>query len=411
MNGDLPILPAGATEVEAPQEVNEDRGPISVLYPASLDGSDGFYPLPCEPSIGGTLPPDEAPTKEELDSEKELAEFEDGQGETIAAERSRDIEGRLPVVDAFALGKCYVLDTSAGTGKPGARQEHPCDSTMFLLSGQPFEGRDIIFVHGLATEHLAKRLGNFAPALKLWPEDAAEFLDPAGYFREYAEEYWRGHIKENLFDPQSPSNPQAGWQWTATDAAPLYNPKSNRYLAVAWSSNQTLEYAQHALITQVALAMSSNKNVVTPPTYPSTHVRPFCSNSCIIVSHSTGPLVTGTAMSLASAGSLGPGGVIVADHIRAQVAFEGATSGSRLATVGMAIGLAANPSQLTLCRVLESFLDLATACQGDTSFLANSILLDLMPVVAQGIWGPILNESPMPTVTVAGGHPPATSRQ
>jgi hypothetical protein len=288
----------------------------------------------------------------------------------------------------------------------GANQVIPCDSDRFLRSGQPFEGRDIIYVHGLATQQLKDWIGNSAsPAHQLWPQDAPAFLDSNGYFREYAEGYWRDHIRENLFDPVNPKSPIAGWQWTAADSAPRYNPKSNRYLAVAWSSNQTIEYAQHALLAQIQLAIASNKNVVTPPTYSSTHVRPFCSNGCIIISHSTGQLITGTAIALADKGSFGPGGKQIARQIRAQVSLEGAISGSRLASVGMAIGLKTGTVPHMLCDVFDDLLSTTDICNSDTSFVANSILRDLMPIVAQVVWGPVLDRSPVPTVTVAGGHP------
>src|SRR5438874_3383891 len=156
------------------------------------------------------------------------------------------------------------------------------------MKDQPVEGRDIIYVHGLAVTHLKDKLLNPPPsrhpANKVWPQDASEFLDAGKYFRTYAEAYWRDHIRENLFDPTQPSNPNAGWQWTAADSAPRYFPKANRFMVVAWSSNQTLEYAQHAFLTQLYLAITTNKNVVTPPTYPSSFERPFCPTGCIVIS-------------------------------------------------------------------------------------------------------------------------------
>jgi hypothetical protein len=404
MKGDRPVLPPGASDVGGPEDVDEDRGLVSDLYPGASGGTDSFYPLPCEPSIGGTLPPDEPPTQQELDAEKELEEFEHNTVPDIVGNQKLGIDIPSPLPD-MTSGKCYILDKADKPGKPGPRKEYPCDSGRFLRSGQPFEGRDIIYVHGLATDHLKKWLVNYAPARKLWPQDASEFLNPGGYFRQYADNYWRDHIHENLFDPQNPSNPNAGWQWTASDSLPRYNPKSNRYLTVAWSSNQQLPFGQHAFLTQVAEAMSSNTNVVTPPTYPTNQIRPFCSNGCIVISHSTGDLLTATALSLGKSGAFGPAGVVIANHIRAHVAFEGAVSGSRLGTLGVAVAMAPNPGGMVICPVLDSLLGLPNACLGDTSFIGHSILVDLIPAVAQGVWGPIVNLSPVPTLTVAGGHP------
>jgi len=404
MRNNQPVFPTGATEIEEPIDVDEDRGPISALYPSDTT-TDGFYPLPCEPSIGGiTPPPDEEPSKDDLAAEEYLNKFETTEGAKIAQQLK--LNPMLPVSQLvpFSMGDCFLI-TPQGKGREPMRRKVPCDSSLFLRSGQPFEGRDIIYVHGLATEQLKKWILNDTAAHKLWPQDASEFLDSNGYFRHYAENYWRDHIHEHLFDPDDPANSNAGWQWTASDPTPRYNPKSNRYLLVAWSSNQTIEYAQHALLKQIQLAIATNKNVVTPPSYPSTQVRPFCSNGCIIISHSTGSLITSSAMALAKLGFFGTGGKQIPNYIRAHVSFEGAISGSRIASVGMAIGLHLSPLPHTLCLIFDNLLDMTDTCIGDTSFVAHSILRDLTPVVAQGVWGPILALSPVPTLTVAGGHP------
>lgn len=388
------VIPAGATEVGKPYVVDEDRGLLVAKYRGRNTTTDAMYPLPCEPSIGGTMPPEELPSQDELDADASLSKFEAADGTDIA----KHVQANpLPALSMFRGRKtagCSINQSPVA-----------CDSTLFLRSGQPFEGRDIIYVHGLATKHLADRILNNSGARRTWPKDAAEFVEQAGYFRKYAEKAWHAHIRENLFDPDDPTNPNAGWQWTYADSAPRYNPKSNRYLLIAWSSNQTIEYAQDAMMTQIDLAMRTNKNVVTPPSYPSSHVRPFCSNGCIIISQSTGSLVTSTTMARAASGFFGQGGVQIAGRMRTHVSFEGAISGSRVATVG--IGLALKPSLLpkTLCLLFDDLLALTDTCLADTSFVAKSILRDLMPVVAQTVWGPVLNTSPVPTLTIAGGHP------
>jgi hypothetical protein len=252
------------------------------------------------------------------------------------------------------------------------------------------------------------------PASKTWPQDASAFLNLGGYFRTNAENYWRPHITEHLSsqstDPLLAA--KAGWQWTPVDPVPVYVPKANRYLLVAWSANQTIEYAQHALLTQIQLAMTSDKNVVTPAGYPALQSRPFCANGCIIVGHSTGPLITSSAMGLAQAGFFGPGGKDVARHVIAHVSLAGAISGSRIATMGMAVAMAgagvfttSTPMFPTLCPILETVFGSQRACTGDLSFVANSILRDLIPAVSQGVWGLAVNNSRVPTVTFAGGHP------
>lgn len=304
----------------------------------------------------------------------------------------------MPDVPAPPTGECAIRKNNHVT-------QLGCDDPRFTDDTQPFAGRDIIYVHGFALDHIKGWIGEYAPARTTWPSEPAEFLDPAGYFRRYAEDYWAPHIHENLFDPVNPGNPIAGWQWTASDAAPVYKPKANRYLAVAWSTNQTLEYAQHAFLEQVRLAIATGKNVHTPPTYPSDQVRPFCFNGCIVVSHSAGSLVTTTALGRAAKGKFGPGGSQVAKRIRAHVSFEGAISGSTLASAAMAVGVLGSAVPGVVCDVFEALVDSAGACDGDTSFVTHSIFRDLMPIVAQTVWRSAINHSPVPTVTVAGGHP------
>lgn len=407
MRDGMPVFPEDAIDIGAPTDVVEDRGLLSVLYPDVDTTTDEFYPLPCEPSLGGTLPPetDEIPSPDEFEADKYLRNFDAYITPQIVDSMKTDGLPTLPGTPIFTNGLCHILPNSATENEASPATEVPCDSPLFLRSGQPFEGRDIIYVHGLATENLKKWIQNDQVVRKKWPQDSSEFLDQNGYFRTYARNYWRDHIRENLFDPNNPSSSIAGWQWTASDSAPRYNPKSNRYLLVSWSSNQTIEYAQHALLEQIRLAITTNKNVVTPPTYPTTHVRPFCSNGCIIISHSTGGLIVSSAMALANLGFFGPGAAQIPDKIRTHVAFEGAISGSRLASAGMAVGLTLGVKPRALCLLVDEFIDITDNCLSDLSFVRHTILRDLMPPVAQGIWGPVLALSPVPTLTVAGGHP------
>lgn len=398
------------------QYVNEDRGPLSSLYPGVDTTTDKMYPLPCDPSIGGTVPPEanDPPPPDEVAAEETLDKFEKKEGAQLANLLKVAPSPKLPSIPVFKPGDCYL--TGRGNSKPRGAHSFvspapqtltvvPCDDPRFLTSGQPFEGRDIIYVHGLALEHIKNWVLKKKPARRTWPKDSSEFLDPSGYFRKYAEDYWHDHIRENLFDPDNPANPDAGWQWTVADPAPRYNPKCNRYLVVAWSANQTIEYAQHALLTQIQLAISQDKNVVTPPCYPKTQLRPFCANGCVIISHSAGSLVTSTALARASMGSFGPGGKKIPKYIRAHVSFEGAIAGSRLASIGMAIAQTTTVKPPLFCAIFDSLLGLPTTCLGDLSFVANTILRDLMPPVSQAVWGPFVAKTTAPTLTVAGGHP------
>lgn len=407
------VLPTEAFEVEAPESVDADLGSLAALYPDLDTTTDAFYPsLPCEPSIGGTLPAEEAPDADTVAAEEFVAKYEDNEGRALLDTLLAAPRPGLEALPSFSMGDCFQR-TEGTAGSPGTRKQVDCNDASFLDSAMPFEGRDIIYVHGLQTSHLFDRIGNpTGPASKTWPADAAEFVNAGGYFRAEAEKYWTAHLVEHLSAPVpagSPSPwPGTGWQWTSADAAPVYVPKANRYLVVAWSSNQTIEYAQHALLTQIQQAMASNLNVVTPPTYPAGHVRPFCANGCILIGHSTGPLVTSSAMGRARAGDFGPGGELIARRMVAHVSLAGAISGSRIATVGMAVATLGAPiaaASNVLCPLVDELFGTSNTCNADLSFVAGSILRDLIPAVAQGVWGRDVENSPVPTVTLAGGHP------
>lgn len=389
MNGDRPMIPQGASNAEPPvTQLGEDMGAVASLYP----GADAapLYPLPCDPSIGGTLP--NGALAEPSAGEVAAENFLNGFG---ANDAGRD-EPQSTRMSDFTIGPCSIRGLAV-----------PCGSDQFLMANQPFEGRDIIYVHGLAMEHLKKWLGNSPAAHRLWPQDASEFLDPNGYYRTYARDYWAGHLRENLHDILLPNNANAGYEWTGS--GPTYRPRANRVLLIAWSSNQRLAGSQDAMLAQIRLAITDGTNVITPNAYPKYFQKPFCANGCIIVSHSTGGLLTSTALSRAANGAFGKGGMRVANQVRAHVAFEGAFSGSRIAEIAVKLGLAGSAVpgavQNVLCPLQDYWFALSNTCGLNTAFVVSTVLFDLMPQISQARWGPVLDNSPVPTVTVAGGHP------
>lgn len=402
MNGLQEVLPAGASDVTPIEGVDEDKGSVADLYPGQDTSTDQFYPLPCEPSLGGILPAavNDPPDPNEVAAETVVDNFELKFGGSIASAISNAVLN-LPSLTAFEIARCSI-------GKAPNVTFVPCDSTQFFDDSQPFEGRDIIYVHGLAIEHLKRHLANDPVAYKKWPQDTAEFLTPTGYYRKYAEDYWHDHLRENLWDPTSPAS-LSGYEWRSPATQPSYSAKFNRVLVVSWSSNQTLEYAQHTLLTQIKLAMTQGLNVHTPPNYPAKFSKPFCANGCILISHSTGGLIVTSAMGRASRGDFGPGGKQIAKYMRAHIAFEGAISGSRLATIALDIAMTSATGSAgataVLCNIEDYLFDTANTCGHNTAFVGQSILRDLMPFVAQNVWGPAISLSPVPTVTVAGGHP------
>lgn len=409
-----PLLPIGAFEEEPPEDVDEDMGSIASLYPDHNTTTDAFYAkLPCDPSIGGTLPPEEPQPPGVDEANEALGKFESAYaGPDNIASLVASTTNSFPPFQAINKSDCF-LQTESTASSPATRVQIDCDSDKFLNSSMPFEGRDIIYVHGLNTTHLKDRIMDpTGPAGGIWPTNATEFLNPGGYFRARAEAYWTPHIVEHLSSPSANSNgdpwPNAGWQWTDADANPLYLPKSNRYLLVAWNTSQRLADAQHAMLDQIQRAIASNTNVVTPPTYPAGQIRPFCSNGCIVISHSTGGLLVSTALSRAYAGDFGPGGTEIASRMKAHVALNGAISGSRIASAAIMLALLGTPAAVTanaICEGVDWLTGGSNSCNADLSFLLSSVLVDLVPGVAQGMWGDVIDESPIPTVTVAGGHP------
>ncbi|HLL32016.1 MAG TPA: hypothetical protein VK403_13580, partial [Allosphingosinicella sp.] len=344
------------------------------------------------------------PTQEEKEALDFVADFERSPAsahlEATARLGSKKLPRPLRPLKRPNVGPCAM--------EIGKNVWLPLDCGQFFLPDQPFAGRDVIYVHGLATAHLAKWLALDPRARRRWPNDQEEFLGANGYFRQYANDYWHDHIRENLYNPADHNDPVAGYEWRAEQESPQYRPKANRYLVVAWSSNQTIEFAQHAILTQIALAMSTGRNVVTPPRYSRHHRVPFCANGCIVISHSAGAAVFSSAMGRAARGDFGSGGKRIPGRIRAHVSFEGAISGSRLASLAMAVGLTTGPAPAaagTVCPIAAVVFATPNACILSTGFVANTILRDLMPHVTQRVWGPHIGRSPVPTLTVAGGHP------
>ncbi|MCQ4164520.1 hypothetical protein [Tahibacter harae] len=415
-------LPAEAIDVEAATEVAETRGLLSQLYPDKDTRTGDFRDSqPCTPSIGEEPLPaevDAPPSDRDLAAVETLERYEQGRGAALAAAQNSRMPFQFPAI-SIPDDICWRRFDSGSWDIASCAQQ--------LRGDQPFDGRDVIYVHGLATDHLKNYIGNYAPAKLRWPQDAHEFTDSSGYFRQYAERYWRDHIREHLSVPGPTPDPLTGWQWWASsgDPGPLYRPKYNRYLIVAWSSNQRLVYAQHAFLQQVAEAIAYNKNVVTPPNFPANERRPFCANGCVVISHSTGGLLVSSAFGAVQRGDYGSRMKDLLKHIRVHVAFSGAISGSRLATAALAVSRALMPSDggTHLCRLVSEVFATPALCavtreaagaetapaarpgENVADFLERSILTDLMPVVAQRVWGPVLSGSPVITLTVAGGHP------
>lgn len=377
------ILPSDADPAAPPTDENGNdlTGNVGDLYGAYGDTSmDLWYDkFPCQQSLdNGSEPLPPLP-----DVESEIA----GAGIPSAKVASQTVNNLGPIVyqQAGAGGGFGPL------GQVEARAFTP-QAPRPLNTSQPYSGRDIIYVHGMMRETiLDKVMGTNPQAHTRWPQNQGAF-EGNGYWKQAAKAYWYDHI---------------GRLYAAGG--------KNRFLIVAWPSTQRLDVAVHAVLTQIARAMTAGKEVVNP--FPPGNRDGFCQANCVIVSHSAGALVADVAMAVAQrtktvpavTAQLGQLGFIP-DHMKVHVAFQGAFSGSHYVTAAAAVALGLSPG---LCPVVKAFFQgnqnasspVPPSLCTQLPTLPNSALADMVPEVAQGVWGPLVQLTPVPVLTVAGGHP------
>jgi len=381
------------------------------------DGNLSWYQGndPCV-SLGGELPPDAAETDEEA--------IDLGGGYTL-----EDIEKMTePILSE--IGKKPDLQRF----KPIPPEEPQRCSPFRPDKKKPFGGRDIIFIHGFQPGHVIKQIArrydlDTAGSSSVDEEIEARYPDAnltTGFYGEAAQSYWRYHIGRFLGDGEQPNN---------------------RYLIASFNSNQRLIENVHAILKQIRDAMNDGTNVVY---HQDDRRQARCfGRDCVIVTHSTGALVADVALSLAAQSAnvfwlrefLGDVAYIprrVATHISLHGAISGSELGA-LAVVGantlaaaapgidgaVDIGIADVNSAQTLGpqwlrdglagfnREVNTVLSLADTMTDNLLVYAghavtvvnNSILVDLAPLVAKLLWGEIIGATPVPTLTVAGGHP------
>ena len=370
-------------------DVDETQGPVSTLYP-DLDTSLATWidHLPCNPTIG-----DDPLTPEDLAPDWTDADLEAlgiDNVEQFLAQMQSDEEA-IAAVDATERDPFPKAPSLAGPYRPPASPHCTPKGGKYV-----FGGRDLVFVHGFSPEAIEARLvceyaenpGVFAK----WPDDRTAFYDD-GYWKGRAEEYWSAHIEHYL---------------TSRNI-------KNRYLIVCFASTQRLKFAAQAVLAQIADAMQTGKGVKDPTT--ATPELNFGTPSYVVIAHSTGGLVTDVAMRAAQVHpNLGVG--FVQKHCKAHIALHCAFRGSRLATAAVALGGFAqphlvNPFHCELTKLLLKGLKKWTGPLPCGEFgclpppniltpLAQSILVDLVPLVAQGRWGSYVEHTPVPTLTIAG---------
>ncbi len=430
------------TEPEA-IEIAYDQGKLTDLFgdPFNADGQSNWYGLNEECiSIGGEIPPeaeDEVKkyTEFKLPGEISLETFEEGMN-TFFEKEGKKME--YPDWDPIPEEK-----------KSDCRPEYD--------KSKPFNGRDIIYVHGLVLDHVLKRtiandqtgylktaanITNFTDdeelsgVSKSWPDDKAAFFKD-GFYHDMADSYYDDHIDHFLDD---------------------HNKPSNRYILVAFNSSQPLIENVHAALTQIALAMNEGIGVVYDEKNDSRETDCF-GKDVVIISHSTGGLLMDVSLAIAQMSGNDENiqkafGDIqyIAKRTKVHIALHGALAGSELAALavfganlsavaatGADIGVDMNIAvdnaietgqQIVVDAVtgtntagttnntdaFEAFMDAATdsivvLTRNLATTFNNSVLVDLSPIVAKLKWGPYIDKIKVPVLTVVGGHPGNTDEK
>ncbi len=381
------------------EDIDVDMGDVASLYTSVDTSLDTWFSELCEGSIGGDPP--SAATNPDFTSD--LAAL------GITGVTAQDIAAELHTVELLALSQAEqepppFWNASACAPFPPAyfppATPHSGPPGCYVMGGA-----DLVFVHGFVPEHFFDRLdpsGAEPGALEDWvtptmfPASAQnpEFYgtlqnNNEGYYKRMAREQWGAHINQFLASRNI----------------------RNRYLLVAYQSTARLNVGVHAMMTQISDAMRYGTDVIDPSGANDT--TKFGTPSLVVISLSTGGLLTDVAMTAAR--DIPELRVdFIPRQTKAHVAFASAAGGSRIAT--LAIGVSAYLTYLAppwMCPMLERMLEElslpgvinAQSCPVLFPTLANSLCVDLVPLVSKYIWGDFVDRTPTRTVMIAGGHP------
>ncbi len=381
------------TEEDEDEEIDRVVGDVPDLYGSSNTATDTWYPnIPCDPSIGGELDPEDLDPEDDDLSEDVLSQKccagAPYQQCTIDQDcENRCVEDPLETCTANSPGCTCTATTPCGpcfgnltTAEAEALLDEveQADATMddeeaaeppIVLgpasdpndpytepSPQPtpdtgcyaFGGRDIVFVHGYRRTPMKAA---FHTRYKDHERATTKWVIPTEFpgCRQNPSFYGpNSHYGQN----DCPTPPATGPNGTVLPGdyywklgAEKYWTKhinrflterhfKNRYLVVAWASPQRLEIGAHAVLTQIADAMKYGIGVVNPVDPDDT--AGFGSPSFVVVSHSAGGPTTDVAMYLANTDpSLNA--AFIPQHAKAHIAFQAAFGGSRVARVPLAL--------------------------------------------------------------------------
>lgn len=368
--------------------IDHSTGYVSDQFPQFTPDNSWYSQIPCDMSLGGDDDP--------ADEEPELNGGLDSLGINVSVEEALDSLSTYDEANyKWASSQPPFLPTAGAVGL-----NYTFPTTPHCVDpSNAFGGRDIIFIHGLRTTPIIEKILSSNPGALIEWHSPTQFPgsieNPAfygdGYWKAGAERYWQGHIQRFLKDK--------GYK--------------NRYLIVAWPATQRLDVGVHAILTQIADAMQYGIGVVD------LSGKHDCSNfgtpGFVVVSHSTGGLITPVALRMAQ-DIPALNAQYIAQSAKAQVALNGAAAGSQFAAAAVGVGRKAAQAIATLtweCQMVDQLLfqPLGYTLNCSTAFpnvaaIATSVLVDLCPSVAKQTWAPVIN-SPLTvhTVTLGGGHP------
>lgn len=381
-----------AVDLDSPpifEYVDQELGNVTDIYSGANTTIDTWcHDYPCKPAIGGAIPKDIDPN---LDSE--LVE----QGiEGVSAD---DIVKQLTSWEKM-IAKKESMTPIKWKGPAAPNYTRPAKPHQAEKGGNikyAFDGRDIVFVHGLKLEHIFDRIsGNDPRASVKWKQPTsfpADSTNPefyTGYYHERAERTWSGHIVEFLKNK--------GYR--------------NRFLIVSYNCSDRLDVAVKSILTQIGDAMVYGTGVVDPLKPNAPPPKDFGTPSFVVVSHSLGGLVTDVALS-AAAQVPNLNAAYIPKYCKAHIAVQGAHRGSKLATAAIVLSgyLAGTTPPWVWPLVRQIFVQMndppSDVPHSPFGFqtLVGSVLVDLVPLVAQQRWGSYIRNTPVRTLTVVGAHP------
>lgn len=256
----------------------------------------------------------------------------------------------------------------------------------------PFNGRDIVFVHGLRSDALEDRLMGNVNAQTIWPINRPQFYQ--GYWKRGAYSYWNTHTNRYLKTTVN----------TNDFSVNRNGNYSNRYLVVAHPATQNFTFGAHAIMEQIANAMIDGTGVVNCDPNEQRPANTFGHNGFIIISHSDGAPLSDIALTTSHLTKYPPLSTLLGDvsflseRCELHVALQGAFGGSNYATLAL-MGLSTGLQYVK--PLAEAFLGFEI--NQPANWMFNSQLLDMS--ITKHLWGPLMEQVPVCVLTLTGGHP------